>query len=260
MNHCFESDNTIYFFTEFMEGRDLKFQTINLKRGFTLNEVQMIGAQLVLGLECLHKNGYIHRDIKLENILIDKDGYVKIADFGLANTISNTERTGAAGSIEYMAPEVIDQTEYCNKPTVDWWALGILLYDLHYRETPFCNVDNIMTFGEAVIEKTKDFIKNQELQFPPDVQLGRDREYTAFRNFLKLLLAKDPTKRFGYSKRGKGASKIKKSNFFNKVDWKKLKSKKLEMPCIPYIDWKKMKKMYKKVGCDMGNMRVKKAK
>lgn len=137
MKHYFEDDNKIYFFTEFMAGKDLKYQMEVLDSGFTLNEVRMIGAQMILALECLHENGYIHRDIKPENIMIDERGYIKLADFGLANCLSNKKKTGLVGNIEYMDPSVIKQDKYCNLPTVDWWAFGILLYHLHYKETPF---------------------------------------------------------------------------------------------------------------------------
>lgn len=190
MKHSFESESEIIFITEFMEGKDLKYQLEKNKRGLTLNEVKMIGAQLILSLECLHKNGYLHRDIKLENIMINKEGYVKLADFGLSNILSSHKRVGVSGSIEYMAPEVIQQNEYCNNQSVDWWAFGILLYDLHYQETPFCSLETMATFGEDVYEKTKEFIKKQELQFPSDPQPGRDREYSSFKSLLNQLLVK----------------------------------------------------------------------
>ena len=181
MKHTFETESKIYFFTDFMIGKDLKYQLEKNERGLTLNEIKMIGAQLVLGLECLHKNGYLHRDIKPENVMINKDGYIKLADFGLSNTLSSKEKIGAAGSIEYMAPEVINQDDYSNNPSVDWWALGILLYDLHYQETPFWSKQAVITFGDRIEEKIKEFINNQELQFPSDPQPGRDREYNQFK-------------------------------------------------------------------------------
>lgn len=137
MSHHFESEKKLYFFTEFMPGKDLKHQMQEKGKGLSLNEVKMVGAQVLLGLECLHNNGYLHRDIKPENIMVDEDGYIKLADFGLANSLSSKKKSGVVGSIEYMDPSVINQTKYANDQTVDWWAFGILLYDLHYQETPF---------------------------------------------------------------------------------------------------------------------------
>ncbi|CAI2387816.1 unnamed protein product [Moneuplotes crassus] len=261
MKHYFEDDNKIYFFTEFMAGKDLKYQMEVLDSGFTLNEVRMIGAQMILALECLHKNGYIHRDIKPENIMIDERGYIKLADFGLANCLSNKKKTGLAGNIEYMDPSVIKQDKYCNLPSVDWWAFGILLYHLHYKETPFCNYDIVATFREETEKQVKDFILNQELQFPSNVQSGRDREYRVFKKLLHKLLVKDPSQRLPWSKSGRGGSKIKKHKFFEGIDWEALDPKrgepKLEMPFIPRINYSKLKKLYKKAGVEFDKGRFK---
>lgn len=88
----------------------------------------------------LHKKGIIHRDLKLENILIDMNGYLKIIDFGLAKML-DSGKTGLTktycGTPEYLAPEMIQQTGH--NFSIDWWALGILIYEMVIGVTPFFN-------------------------------------------------------------------------------------------------------------------------
>jgi serine/threonine protein kinase len=90
-----------------------------------------------LALGYLHANNIIHRDLKLENILLEEDGYIVIADFGLSKILSHPdEQTGTfVGTPVYLAPEVLDKRPYDR--TIDWWALGILVYELLHGYPPF---------------------------------------------------------------------------------------------------------------------------
>jgi serine/threonine protein kinase len=82
--------------------------------------------------------------MKLENILVDEEGYLKIIDFGLAKILKEDEETGTfCGTPEYLAPEMVGQQGH--EKGVDWWAFGILIYELIVGVTPFYNRNrNIM--------------------------------------------------------------------------------------------------------------------
>ena len=93
-------------------------------------------AQIVLGLEQLHGRNIIHRDMKLENVMVDSTGYIKIIDFGLAKICAPQEQTRTmCGTVEYLAPEIIRRTGY--DKSVDWWAVGCIIYKMLFGISPF---------------------------------------------------------------------------------------------------------------------------
>lgn len=98
--------------------------------------IRFIVASVVLGLEELHRNNIMYRDLKPENVLIFEDGYVKLADFGLARLLGEDGKANtAAGTIHYFAPEVVLRLGYTK--LVDFWTLGIFIYEIATSESPF---------------------------------------------------------------------------------------------------------------------------
>ena len=92
----------------------------------------------MLALGELHKKDIMHRDLKLENIMVDEKGYLQLIDYGLAKTVNDSELAMSyCGTPEYLAPEMVDSTGH--DKTVDWWAIGILIYELLIGVTPFFN-------------------------------------------------------------------------------------------------------------------------
>jgi novel protein kinase C epsilon type len=124
-----QSEDRVYLVSEFVAGGDLMFHIQN--RPFSETQVQFIAAQMVLGLGWLHKHGVIYRDLKLDNVLVGTDGYIKLADFGLSRDgmLADDAMTNTfCGTPEFMAPEVIKEQSYGR--AVDWWAFGVCLYEL----------------------------------------------------------------------------------------------------------------------------------
>ncbi|KAG7724765.1 hypothetical protein KL933_004587 [Ogataea haglerorum] len=122
------------------------FDLIEVKSDMTELECQYIFFQCCSALAHLHAHGVVHRDIKDENIIVDKDYVVKLIDYGSAAYTKNGPFGVFVGTIDYAAPEVLNGQPYEGKPQ-DVWAMGVLLYTLVFKENPFCNVDEIMDGG-----------------------------------------------------------------------------------------------------------------
>lgn len=91
---------------------------------------------MILALGKLHSQGIMHRDLKLENVLVDERGYLKLIDYGLAKTVSsNSLAFTMCGTAEYMAPEVVSQSGH--DLTADWWSTGVLIFEMLHGATPF---------------------------------------------------------------------------------------------------------------------------
>merc|ERR1719447_1805379 len=124
---------------------------------FTEPRTVFYTACVVLGLQYLHENKIVYRDLKLDNLLLDAEGYVKIADFGLCKEgMGYGDRTGTfCGTPEFLAPEVLTETSYTR--AVDWWGLGVLIFEMLVGESPFPGDDE---------EEVFDSIVNDEVRYP----------------------------------------------------------------------------------------------
>ena len=148
---------------------------------------------VIKGLKVIHENGYIHRDIKLENVLIkgtEKGKVFKIADFGFARPIESVINT-YCGTEKYMAPEILDNKSYTR--SVDLWALGVLFYFMLYAEYPFGGLD-IKT--DMTKKCSKGFSVKDVVTKPEKLaELNSDVE-----NFFKNMFEIDSKKRLTFAK------------------------------------------------------------
>uniref|UniRef100_A0A6G1S6M1 protein kinase C n=1 Tax=Aceria tosichella TaxID=561515 RepID=A0A6G1S6M1_9ACAR len=212
---CFQTSTHVCFVMEYACGGDLMLHIHN--DIFTEPRAVFYAACVVLGLQYLHDNKIIYRDLKLDNLLLDKDGFVKIADFGLCKEgIGHGDTTETfCGTPEFLAPEVLTQTLYTR--AVDWWGLGVLIFEMLVGESPFS--------GDSE-EEVFDSIVNHEVLYPRFLSI----EAVAI---MRRLLNKNPTRRLGASE--KDAEDIKRQAFFRSVNWDLLLARKIEPPFKPSI-------------------------
>mmetsp|Transcript_3281 Transcript_3281/g.3004 ORF Transcript_3281/g.3004 Transcript_3281/m.3004 type:complete len:315 (-) Transcript_3281:18-962(-) len=243
LKHWFESDLRYYFFLEFMAGKDLKYQMDKRSQGYKLSEVRFIGAQLILAIEHLHSQGYIHRDLKPENVLMSEEGYVKLADFGISEKAKDPETKSNTGSVPWMSPEFILNTMYGEDyeigAEVDWWAFGLILFELHFKSFPFL---------ASSVKDVADMIVDCNVEIPDYWEKGRDTDFKNFKKLLKKLLKKDPDKRLTDSE------DIKRQPFFSNVDFDKIYGLYYAPTYEPYID-PKLAKLVQRNGCPVGRTR-----
>lgn len=139
-------DNSLYMLFEYVCGGELFTYLRNTGR-FSSATASFYAAEVVVALEYLHKQQIVYRDLKPENLLLDKEGHLKLTDFGFAKILNDRTWT-LCGTPEYLAPEII-QSKGHNK-AVDWWALGILVYEMlagyppFFDENPFAIYEKIL--------------------------------------------------------------------------------------------------------------------
>lgn len=167
--------------------------------------------------------GIIYRDIKLENILLDRDGHIVITDFGLSKELlheTNGRAHSFCGTIEYMAPEVVKNNSNGHDIAVDWWSVGVLTYELLTGASPFT------IEGER---NTQSEISRRILRTDPPLR-GMGAEV---KDFIEKLLVKDPRKRLGGN--SPDAIELKSHAFFRKINWTLLEQRKVPAPFVPRI-------------------------
>uniref|UniRef100_A0A8C5FIT4 protein kinase C n=1 Tax=Gadus morhua TaxID=8049 RepID=A0A8C5FIT4_GADMO len=215
LHGCFQTAEHVCFIMAYSAGGDLMTHIHN--GVFSDKQTRFYSSCVLLGLEFLHANSIVYRDLKLDNLLMDADGFVRIADFGLCKEgMAHGDRTTTfCGTPEFLAPEVLTENNYTR--SVDWWGLGVLIYEMLVGESPFPGDDE---------EEVFDSIVNDEVRYPRFLTPGSEE-------VIQKLLQKDPEKRLGG---GEGdAQEVKRHNFFRGMDWNALLAKKLKPPFVPVI-------------------------
>ncbi|KAF8507304.1 AGC/YANK protein kinase [Hysterangium stoloniferum] len=219
LRYAFQDDENCFFVLDLMLGGDLRF---HLERLGSLSEetVRFYMAEVSSAVAFLHDKKIIHRDLKPDNILLDEQGHAHITDLNIAVHYSDRRLlTGVAGSMAYMAPEVLSKKGYTY--TIDWWSLGVCAYELIFGRRPFR--------GKTNSDLTHS-ISRDHLKFPEEAENRCSREgMAALRGFLE----RDPARRLGCKPSGEGLEDIRRHPWFRTIDWDRLESKGLESPFKP---------------------------
>uniref|UniRef100_A0A803SW87 Protein kinase C n=1 Tax=Anolis carolinensis TaxID=28377 RepID=A0A803SW87_ANOCA len=135
-----QSSENLFFVMEYLNGGDLMFH-IQICHKFDIGRARFYAAEIICGLQFLHSKGIIYRDLKLDNVLLDKEGHIKIADFGMCkeNMFGSSKTSTFCGTPDYIAPEILLGQKY--NTSVDWWSFGVLLYEMLIGQSPFHGQD-----------------------------------------------------------------------------------------------------------------------
>ncbi|KAF0538295.1 AGC/AKT protein kinase [Gigaspora margarita] len=215
LKFSFQSTEKLYLVLAFVNGGEL-FHHLQREGRFDEERSRFYAAELLCALECLHDFNVVYRDLKPENILLDYSGHIALCDFGLCKlNMTESETTNTfCGTPEYLSPELLLGQGYTK--TIDWWTLGVLLYEMLTGLPPF--------YDENTNEMYRKILQD-ELRFPDEVS-------SEARSLLTGLLTRDPNHRLGNN----GAQEIKEHAFFSAIDWKKLILKKVQPPFKPSVE------------------------
>lgn len=214
-HYNFQTEYHVFFVLDYLCGGEL-YTHIYPNRTITEADARIYIAEIILGVEHMHKHDVCHRDLKPENIVLDRDGHLKITDFGLARmNFSRVRRRSFVGSAEYLAPETI-QGDVQTK-ALDWWSVGVMLYELLSGVAPFHAATNNEVY-QAVLNKKLDFSTHRD-SFSPTAQ-----------NLISRMLEKDIRLRLT------DPEKIKHHPFFDGLDWHKLANRQITPPFVPNLN------------------------
>ncbi|UJR23136.1 hypothetical protein I4U23_026155 [Adineta vaga] len=215
----FQTKERLFLIMEYVNGGDLMFQ-IQRSRKFDEPRARFYASEVTLALMFLHRHGVIYRDLKLDNILLDAEGHCKIADFGMCKEgIFDGKLTSTfCGTPDYIAPEILQELDYSF--SVDWWALGVLMYEMMAGQPPF-EADDEDSLFESILR--------DEVLYP--VWLSKEAVH-----ILKSFMTKNPAKRLGCVAAQGGEEAIKRHAFFaGKLDWEALERRQVKPPFKPKV-------------------------
>ena len=201
---------------EYLNGGDLMFH-IQKSGKFDENRTRFYGAEIICGLQFLHSHNIIYRDLKLDNVLLDKEGHIKIADFGMCKeSMAEGIKTNTfCGTPDYIPPEILMGHYYDS--SCDWWSLGVLLYEMLIGQSPFVGQSEDDLFASICRDKVR---------YPKWIS-------ESAQSLLAQLLERNISLRLGYLFGTK--PHIRKHPFFSPIDWTRLEKRDIKPPSAPDI-------------------------
>ena len=225
VNFCLETDDRIYFVFSYIQGENL-FYNIYKNKNLDEEKIKFYSSIIGLTFDYLYKNGIEYNSFSSKNILIDKDGYLKLIPFHIGtifpikkNDKNKYKKIVEKYKNEYSPPEIFLENDKCRGKSTYWWNLGILIFEMIYSITPFFT---------DVDEELKIIITNNELKFPKNPKISE-----SLKDLISKLLNKKVEERLGYQN---GFEDIKKHEFFKDYNFDQLLSKEIEPSYKPLIN------------------------
>ncbi|XP_048580681.1 protein kinase C iota type isoform X3 [Nematostella vectensis] len=224
LHSCFQTSSRLFFVIEYVSGGDLMYH-MQRQRRLPEDHARFYSAEICCALNFLHEKGVIYRDLKLDNVLLDSDGHIKLTDYGMCKEgIRPGDVTSTfCGTPNYIAPEILRGEDYGF--SVDWWALGVLLYEMLAGRSPF----DIVGSADNPDQNTEDYLFQVILEKP--IRIPRSLSVKAA-SILKGYLNKNPTERLGCHPQT-GFADITSHAFFRTVSWEQLEARQVTPPFKP---------------------------
>uniref|UniRef100_A0A3B4HBC6 protein kinase C n=1 Tax=Pundamilia nyererei TaxID=303518 RepID=A0A3B4HBC6_9CICH len=224
LHSCFQTESRLFLVIEYVNGGDLMFH-MQRQRKLPEEHARFYAAEICIALNFLHEKGIIYRDLKLDNVLLDHEGHIKLTDYGMCKEgIRPGDTTSTfCGTPNYIAPEILRGEDYGF--SVDWWALGVLMFEMMAGRSPF----DIITDNPDM--NTEEYLFQVILEKP--IRIPRSLSVKAA-GVLKGFLNKDPKERLGCQVQT-GFTDIKSHTFFRSIDWEQLEKKEVTPPFKPQI-------------------------